>query len=167
MAYKFCPECAERLETRTVDEQCLQACRKCGFVHYNNPRPCVGVLLVEGGRVLLVQRAVEPFKGYWDVPGGFLNSDEHPAEAARREMLEETGLAAAPTEVLGFWMDRYGEEDFHTLNICYLAERAGGEERAGSDAVTMRWFPLDEFPEALAFNWVREALELLRTGLSD
>jgi ADP-ribose pyrophosphatase YjhB (NUDIX family) len=167
MAYRFCPECGEQLEARTVDEQRLQACPKCGFVHYNNPRPCVGVLLVEGGKVLLVQRAVEPFKGYWDIPGGFLNSDEHPTEAARREMLEETGLAVVPTEVLGFWTDRYGEADYYTLSICYLAETAGGREKAGSDAVTMRWFPLDDLPEKIAFNWEREALELLRTRLSD
>ncbi len=167
MAYKFCPECGEQLEARKSDEWCLQACPKCRFVHYNNPRPCVGVLVLRDGQVLLVQRAVEPFKGYWDIPGGFLNWDEHPAEAARREMLEETGLSVAPTEVLGLWTDRYGEEDYYTLNICYLAETAEGEEKAGSDAVTMRWFPLDDLPEKIAFNWEREALELLHSRLSD
>ncbi len=167
MAYRFCPECGEQLEARKMDERCLQACPKCRFVHYNNPRPCVGVLVLRGRQVLLVQRAVEPFKGYWDIPGGFLNWDEHPAEAARREMLEETGLAVVPMEVLGFWTDRYGEEDYYTLNICYLAQAAGGEEKAGSDAVTLRWFPLDDLPEKIAFSWEREALELLRSRLRD
>jgi 8-oxo-dGTP diphosphatase len=125
------------------------------------------VLVVRYGKVLLVQRAVEPFKGHWDIPGGFLNSNEHPAEAARREMLEETGLAVVPTEVLGFYMDVYGEEEFHTLNICYLARPTDGEARAGSDAVRLRWFPLDDLPEKIAFNWEREALELLRRRLND
>jgi len=112
-------------------------------------------------RVLLVKRAVEPFRGYWDIPGGFLESGEHPADGARREILEETGLLIEPTEVLGFFMDVYGPEDEPTLNICYLARVVGGEEKAGSDAAEMRWFPVDQLPKQIAFRWEREALDLL------
>ena len=112
-------------------------------------------------QVLLVRRAVEPFRGYWDIPGGFLESGEHPAAGARREVREETGLEIEPTEVLGFFMDVYGPEQEPTLNICYLSRIIGGEEKAGSDAAETRWFLLDQLPEQLAFAWEREALDLL------
>ena len=124
--------------------------------------PSADIPALQGQEVLLVKRAVEPFKGYWDIPGGFLESGEHPADGARREVLEETGLVIEPTEVVGFYMDVYGPEDEPTLNICYLARVVGGEEEAGSDAEGMEWFPLDALPERIAFRWEREALEAVR-----
>jgi len=124
--------------------------------------PSADIPALQGQEVLLVKRAVEPFKGYWDIPGGFLESGEHPADGARREVLEETGLVIEPTEVVGFYMDVYGPEDEPTLNICYLAKVVGGEERAGSDAEGMEWFPMDELPERIAFSWEREALDAVR-----
>ncbi|HUU55040.1 MAG TPA: NUDIX hydrolase [Armatimonadota bacterium] len=165
MPYTFCPNCGSGLAIRTIDGKDRRACPQCEFVDYENPRPCVGVLVIDRGKVLLVARAIEPFKGYWDIPGGFLDSDEHPADAAKREMMEETGLLVEPVEVLDFWVDVYGEETFHTLNICYLARLAGGEAKAGSDATRVEWFPLDALPPNIAFNWERQALEKLRDRL--
>ena len=162
MLYTFCPKCGTRLATRRIEDRDRPVCPGCGFVHYNNALPCVGVLAVDKGDVLLVERAVEPFKGYWDIPGGFLESDEHPAAGAKREFLEETGLEIEPTEVLGFFMDTYGEDEEPTLNICLVARIAGGKERAGSDAVSLRWFPLDALPDNIAFNWEQKALSILR-----
>lgn len=171
VSYVFCPQCATRLVPCRVDQRDLLSCPACDWVFYNNSAPCVGVLVVRGrpagipalqGReVLLVKRAVEPFKGYWDIPGGFLESGEHPADGARREAREETGLEIEPAEVLGFFMDVYGPDEEPTLNICYLARITGGEEMAGSDAAEMRWFPLDQLPEQIAFAWERDALDLL------
>ena len=166
MPYTFCPECGARLEGQLVDGRTRAGCRQCGFVDYENAKPCVGVLVVDGGKVLLVERAVEPFKGYWDIPGGFLDCDEHPAEAVRREMKEETGLEVEPREVLDFWIDTYGDEGYRTLNICYVARVTGGHAEPGSDAVKMEWFALDALPDNIAFNWEREALEKLRKWLS-
>jgi 8-oxo-dGTP diphosphatase len=180
MPYVFCPQCATRLVPRRIDERNLLVCPACGWVFYNNSAPCVGVMVVrehaKGGQemaagvgtpvlqdweVLLVRRAVEPFKGHWDVPGGFLESGEHPADGARREVREETGLEIEPTEVLGFFMDVYGPEQEPTLNICFLAKIRSGEEQAGSDAAEMRWFRRDHWPEKIAFSWEREALAML------
>lgn len=165
MAYTFCPTCSTRLEARSIDGRERPACPRCDFVDYQNAKPCVGVLVVDEGKVLLVARAIEPFKGYWDIPGGFLDSDEHPAEGAKREMLEETGLVVEPADVLGFWVDAYSYEGFNTLNICYVARVVGGEAKAGSDAAHVEWFPLDDLPPNIAFNWERPALEKLRDRL--
>ncbi len=157
------------LEPREIDGRDLLACPACGWVFYNNSAPCVGVVVRRGQaeEVLLVKRAIEPFKGWWDIPGGFLESGEHPAEAARREALEETGLEVEPIEVLDFYMDVYGPDNEPTLNICYLAQVVGGEEQAGSDAEGLGWFPLDALPEKIAFNWEREALEKIRARRSE
>jgi 8-oxo-dGTP diphosphatase len=161
MSYRYCPECGAELATRMVHGRERPVCGACGFIHYEHSRPCVGVLVVEQGKVLLVERAIEPFLGYWDIPGGFLEAGEHPAAGAAREMLEETGLEIEPTEVLGLFMDVYGDQGIATLNICYLARVIGGELRAGDDAAGLRWHPLDRLPENIAFNWEQGAMEEL------
>ena len=162
MSYRYCPGCAVELVTRHLDDQERQTCPRCGFIYYPHSSPCVGVLLVKDQEVLLVARATDPFQGYWDIPGGFLEAGEHPEAGAVREMREETGLLIQPTGVLGIWMDVYGPEQTPTLNICYLARLLGGEPVAGSDAASLRWHPLDELPSQIAFAWEHEALALLR-----
>lgn len=168
--YTFCPKCATRLEPRDHHGRTLPTCPNCAFTFYNNSapctgvfvlRPCVGQELASCHEVLLVKRAVEPFKGWWDVPGGFLESGEHPEAGAKRELWEETGLIIEPTELLGFWPDVYGPEEEPTLNIGYVARIIGGEMKAGDDASELAWFPLHALPEQIAFNWEREALGVL------
>ena len=161
MAYSFCPECGGPLSPRALHGAQRMTCGRCGFVLYENSKPCVGVLALSAGRVLLVKRAIEPFKGWWDIPGGFLEAGEHPADGAVREMREETGLEVEPVEILGLFMDIYGSEQLPTLNICYLAKVSGGEPRASSDASDLAWFPLDELPDEIAFSWEKEALARL------
>jgi ADP-ribose pyrophosphatase YjhB (NUDIX family) len=79
------------------------------------------VLAVKEGQLLLVRRAIEPYYGYWDIPGGFLEAGEHPEAGAIREMEEETGLVIEPVEILGLYMSTYGPAGEPTLNICYVA----------------------------------------------
>ncbi len=162
MPYTFCPYCGERLALRPVDGRELPACPACSFIFYNNSAPCVGVLVTNScSEVLLVKRAIEPAIGCWDIPGGFLESGEHPEAGAKRELLEETGLEIELTELLGFFMDVYGEEKEPVLNICYLARTIGGEPHPGDDAAEIAWFPLDDLPDNIAFAWEREALKML------
>jgi len=166
MPYAFCPDCGGRLEDRVLDDHPRRVCRECGFILYENSKPCVGVLVVRDGKLLLVERAIEPFKGYWDVPGGFLEPGEHPEAGSIRELREETGLTVRPTELLGVWMDVYGERQEPTLNLCYLAEAVGGEAVAGSDASALHWFPLTDLPEQIAFAWEAEAIAVLKSRLT-
>ena len=82
----------------------------CGSTYYANSAPCVSALVEDDdGRVLLARRAVEPYRGLWDPLGGFLEEGEHPEDALRRELLEETGLRCEPVRFLGVWMDVYGD----------------------------------------------------------
>ena len=142
-------------------------CSSCGSVYYANSAPCVSALVEDGaGRLLLARRAVEPYRGLWDPPGGFLEEGEHPLDGLRRELLEETGLEGEPTRFVGAWMDVYGDahEAAATLNLYWTVRLADGEPVAADDVGELRWFSADELPgpDELAFTTVVEALEAWR-----
>ena len=161
---KFCPKCGGELAEQWIEaeETTQQRCTSCAAIHYKNSKPTSSVLAIRDGAVLLIKRGIEPYKGWWDIPGGFLNSGEHPEDGAKREFLEETGLEIRLTHMLGFWMDKYGPIDLDILNICYAAEVLGGHAQASTDAVEIGWFPLDALPEQVAFDWSKSALDALK-----
>jgi 8-oxo-dGTP diphosphatase len=152
--WRFCPVCASELR---VEEGTRAECPECGFRAWASSKPTACAVVVgDDGRVLLVRRAGEPFRGYWDLPGGFLEEGEHPLDALRRELREETGLEVEPGEFIGVWIDRYGDaEDAHaTLNLYWKALVLSGEPSAADDVSELRWFPPDELPPPteLAFH---------------
>jgi ADP-ribose pyrophosphatase YjhB (NUDIX family) len=150
--WTFCPRCRSEL---AGDEKRVE-CPECGFVAYGNPVPTATAVCVdERGRVLLGKRALEPDKGLWDLPGGFVDEGEHPVEALHRELEEETSLEIAPGDFLGVWMDRYGYDSTaaSTLNLYWEARVVGGEERPADDVSELRWFAPAELPwSELAFT---------------
>ncbi len=101
----------------------------------------VGVVLVEEGNLLLIQRGRQPGRGLWAVPGGKIRPGEPMREAARREMREETGLEVDVGEVV--WVGEYIEDDHHLVLIDFAGVRTGGELTPGDDADDARWVPLE------------------------
>ncbi|MDR7495310.1 MAG: NUDIX domain-containing protein [Armatimonadota bacterium] len=168
MKPRFCTQCAGPVEWRRLDDERhpQPVCPRCGHVEWQNPKPTVSALITRyrTGRVevLLVRRARPPGRDQWDCPGGFVDPDEHPEAALRREVLEELGVAATVGRLVGIFMDRYGEAGESTLNIYYEASVGTDEVRPGSDVSAAVWFPLDGVPEPLAFDNNRQALEALR-----
>ena len=147
--WKHCPRCAAVIEVEGGKVECPA----CGFRTYASSKATACALCVDdAGRVLLARRGGEPFKGYWDLPGGFAEEGEHPLDALRRELREETGLEVEPQEFLGIWMDRY--DSAHTLNLYWTARVLSGEAEAVDDVVELAWFPRDELPPPgeLAFH---------------
>lgn len=154
VGWTYCPRCRAGL---TRDTTKRVECPSCGFVAYANAEPTACALCVdEDGRVLLARRAGDVFHGYWDLPGGFLEEGEHPLEAIRRELLEETGLEVEPADFLGAWTDRYGdaEDAPATLNLYWTARVTGGDPKAADDVSELRWFGPGELPprDELAFH---------------
>jgi 8-oxo-dGTP diphosphatase len=149
--WHLCPRCGAELRHGRVagDDRDRLHCPACGLVLYDNPAPTASVLVVRDGRVLLTRRAVEPRAGLWDTPGGFVEPGEDPADAARRELLEETGLHIEIERLLGIYPDRYGDGPA-TLNIFYVA-RAEGDPVARDDVSEVGWFAPAEVPDELAF----------------
>ncbi len=145
--WKHCPRCRTSL---SGDERRLE-CPDCGLVVYASPKPTACALVTdEAGRLLLARRRGDPFAGRWDLPGGFVEEDEHPLAALCRELREETGLEVEPLEFVGAWMDRYGDgEDARaTLNLYWSARVVSGEPRAADDVSELGWFAADELPGA-------------------
>jgi ADP-ribose pyrophosphatase YjhB (NUDIX family) len=151
--WRFCARCRSEVE----HEEGRVRCPTCGFVHYANSEPTACALCVdERGRVLLARRANDPFKGYWDLPGGFLEEGEHPLDALRRELREETSLEVEPLEFVGAWTDRYpyATHTAATLNLYWTARIVAGSPAPMDDVSELGWFAPDELPPAdeLAFH---------------
>lgn len=102
----------------------------------------VGVALVSEGRILLIKRGRQPGKGLWAVPGGKVKLGEPLKVAARREIVEETGLEIEVGEVI--WVGEVLEEEHHLVLIDFDGVVTGGDLQASDDAEEARWVPLEE-----------------------
>ena len=102
-------------------------------------------------QVLLIERGIEPYKGHWAFPGGFLKMDETAEEGAKRELKEETGLADAYIQQLHTFSNPDRDPRERVITIAYYALVKIQEVKGGDDAASARWFPLDEIPP-LAFD---------------
>ncbi len=156
----FCNYCGGSLGTGFHEGKRRQVCEQCGEVYYENPLPAVSVIVANEHReLLLVKRAREPAKGMWCFPIGFAETGEAIEQAAVRELKEEAGIdgrIVRLVDVCSEYNDVYGD----VLVISYEAERTGGRETAGDDAVDCGYFPLTGLPE-LAFGSQKRALRIL------
>lgn len=122
----------------------------------------MGVAVLDGGKLLLVRRAMNPERGKWSLPAGFVDQGEDPRATAAREALEETGLVVTVESVIDVFYNPPGQGGA-SIFILYRAQRVGGELVAGDDAEAAAFFGLDQLPE-LAFASTRAAVALLLTG---
>ena len=155
--YRYCPRCGQQLTERTVFGLARPVCPACGFVHFRDPKVAAAVLLGDAGRVLLIRRDVDPRRGYWALPAGFVEVDELPDEAAAREALEETGLQVAIGALLS--IQRMTNPDKPGILLTYQGQITGGQLQASDDASEARWFDADKIPwDELAFETTRRSL---------
>jgi 8-oxo-dGTP diphosphatase len=156
---RFCPYCGDELGVRVDGGRSRPYCSREERFLYENPIPAATALITDrGNRILLVLRNREPGRGEWALPGGFVETGESPAEAARRELAEETGLEAAEPLIIDII---HQESDFYRtslLIIGYRFARFDGTVRAGDDADEVRFFGPDELPP-LAFESHRLIIE--------
>jgi len=154
---RFCPQCGASLSQRWVAGRERLVCDECDFIFYLNPKVAAGVLVEDDGRVVLIRRGIEPKRGFWALPSGFVELDESAEEAAVRECQEETGLEVALDDLLGVYSFQslvYGRG----VLILYSAHVVGGEMAAGDDAAEVAAFPPEEVPPEIAFRTHRQAL---------
>lgn len=146
----YCPRCAATLVMQVRYGSQRPVCPACGWIYFDDPKVAAGVLVMQAGRVLLVQRANPPQQGLWTVPAGFVNGGEDPALAAARECEEETGLSVRITALLDIV---YGREHPRGADfvIFYQGQVTAGALCAGDDAAAADWFALTNLPP-LAFR---------------
>jgi ADP-ribose pyrophosphatase YjhB (NUDIX family) len=154
----YCTRCGEALEFGAVEgeDRDRLACPSCGFIAYVNPRLVVTTIPInEAGEVVLLRRGIEPGKGWWAQPGGFLEVDETVTEAAIRETLEETGLVVEPGEIVGL----YSRLEAAVVVIAFEARVVRGEYRLNPEALEIQAFRPEAIPwHGIAFKTTHWAL---------
>ncbi|MBN1884000.1 MAG: NUDIX hydrolase [Candidatus Krumholzibacteriota bacterium] len=155
--FEYCPRCRSALQPVEEEEGRIRMrCPDCGFVDYHNPAPAAGVLLRDGGRVLLVRRRFDPFRGLWTIPSGYIEYEEDVRGTAVREVREETGLEIDLGPVIGA-VSCHDDPRGNTLLVLFGAEVTGGEAVAGDDADDIGWFAPGDLPP-IAFACQRRLL---------
>jgi ADP-ribose pyrophosphatase YjhB (NUDIX family) len=138
------------------------------------PVPGVGALIIDGNRILLVERGREPLKGYWSLPGGAVETGELLEDALRREVREETGPEVEVLHLIEIFErimpGENGRTEYHYILLDYICRPAGGTLAAADDASRVEWFTEDEIAAgkmgeritrgtprviAKAFDWLR------------
>ncbi len=157
--WRSCPKCGASLDHPEGRVECAA----CGFVHYAGSAPAVALFIRdEAGRVLLARRAHEPYAGYWDTPGGFLDEGEDPIAGAHRELREEAAVDVEVGSFVGAFVERYGDspDAASVLNLVWEARVVAGEPVPADDVAELRWFEPDALPPdtELAFRSMAGAL---------
>jgi ADP-ribose pyrophosphatase YjhB (NUDIX family) len=142
---KFCSRCGAPLRFGPIEgeDRHRLGCDACGHILYVNPRLVVTTIPVtEAGDVVLLRRGIEPGRGWWAQPGGFLEIDETVTEAAIRETLEETGLTVEPGEIVGL----YTRLEAAVVVVALEARILAGSFRPNPEALEIVAFAPDAIP---------------------
>lgn len=163
VAPRYCQLCGRYLIERFVESEGRPRyqCEGCGFVHYMNPRVVASVIIEHDGRLLLQQRAMEPSRGLWTFPGGFLEVGETPEEGAVREAKEEVGLDVTVRSLQGIYTRRQ-----HGIVLVVYDGTTATDNAVVADyeSLAVRWYPPADIPwpdlafestEAALRDWVR------------
>lgn len=155
----YCSNCGfANLETKVPngDVRVRTQCLDCNTVHYQNPKIVAGCLIIEDNKVLLCKRDIEPRKGYWNLPAGFMENKETLQEAAKREVREEVN---ASVKLLGLH-SIYNIMHVNQVYFIFLAKMQEVDFSAGDETADVKLFSIDEIPwDNLAFESNRFVLE--------
>lgn len=152
---KFCCRCGGPMGRAVPkdDHRERHVCTKCGFVHYLDPKVACGTIAERDGKFVLIQRNIDPRKGFWSFPCGFMEVDETTEQAAVRETLEETGLDVRLGPLLGAYSYADSFWGGAIIVVVYRAEVLGGTLRPDTDVCDAKWIAPTEIPwEQLAFK---------------
>jgi ADP-ribose pyrophosphatase YjhB (NUDIX family) len=145
-------------------EPARPVCAACGLVHYAEPKVAACAVVMQGGRVLLVRRGIEPAYGRWVIPGGFVERGETVEAAAIRETLEETGL---PVRLIAL-LNVYSYSGVGIVLVVFVAEPTTARApEALDEALEVSYFALRDIPwDQIAFSSTQDALrEIIERGV--
>ena len=155
---KYCSDCGETVEhiIPPGDDHRRYVCTACGSIHYQNPKVIVGTLPVYQQKVLLCKRAIEPRKGFWTLPAGFMENKETTLEGALRESVEEAGATVVGCEFYRL----FDLPHISQVYVFYRGEVKGGVFQAGTESLEVALFDEQDIPwDDLAFPVVRQTLQ--------
>ncbi|MBI2074517.1 MAG: NUDIX hydrolase [Candidatus Levybacteria bacterium] len=153
--YTFCPYCANKLILKTIDDEEVKACTNCDFIFWNNPKPVTSIILKKDNKILMLQKASDPFKEYWVLPGGFIKHEETAELAIKREAKEEIGSDVIVEGLIGVYRIDNDPRGIH-IDIIYHG-KLNGEIKLGKEDKSWHYFFINELPEHIAYKH-REAI---------
>jgi len=163
--YKYCPFCKGHL---SQEDPYRQKCIECGFILYHNSSPCVGAVPVDkNSRILLAKRGIEPFKGGWNIIGGFLDYGEEPMEGLKREVKEETGVNCEITGLICMHADTYGKNGPALINISFTVKLLSDKIEPLDDVSELKWFDINSLPRDIPFESDCRILDTLKKTIEE
>lgn len=157
---EYCAYCGSRL-TGMIDSSGhrFSVCERCNAHFYENPVPATALVIPNetNSEIVLVKRAVEPCKGHYSLPGGFMEIGETPDECAVREMHEETNLVGKVDRLLGV-ATQFSPQYKSVLLVGYVMSIVDGKVSPSDDAGEAEFFPLESLPP-VAFSGHRYFIE--------
>ncbi|AHF05853.1 NUDIX domain-containing protein [Desulfitobacterium metallireducens] len=164
ITYNFCPQCGKPLIQGQFSKQNYPYCPDCSFVHWGEFSLGVGGIVWRENKVLLVQRAQNPGKGNWTIPGGFVDQRERISEAIVRELQEETGLETEPVSLIAL-RDRPGNK--HDLYMVFILRYIAGELQPELEEVSqIGFFTIEECRKLPLAHLSLSVIEASQTQLS-
>jgi len=156
----FCLRCGNQLKLKEASGRIRPVCGRCGWVYFPDPKVAVVAVISEGDKILLVRRSVNPHRGKWTLPAGFVDAGEDPRDAIERECLEEMGLSVV---VDGLMDVVYGQEHSKGAHIIiiYRVNVHSGSLKPGDDVDRVKFFELDKLPQ-IAFKTTNKVIEMLQ-----
>lgn len=167
--FRFCPVCGTAYDEslRSVRHK---ECGQCGYILHENQAATVGAVIRHQDKILLVRRAIDPRKGTWDIPGGFVEPDETSQQAIMREVVEETGLQPKIVRLLGTygptWYEYKGRGQYNT-DLFFEMESDVEACTPADDVDLCRWFLPNELPvdpEEYSFPSIHTVISQFRQG---
>ncbi len=162
-AYKYCPRCSGEFEHKGKN---LLQCSQCKFKLFVMPSLAINAIIEENGQILLVERKNEPNKGTYDLPGGYIEPNEDPMDAIKRELHEELHIVGEVQKIISILPDIYPYQgiDSPTLGICVLVKRISGEIKPDDDAKSYKFFDKETIlEENIGFESIKKALKIYLT----
>lgn len=162
---QFCPRCAQPELQNHGPKQ--WRCRHCDFCYFHNTASTAGALIIYQQQLLLVERAIEPKKGHWDLPGGFVEYNESLEQGLARELEEELNLIIKPAQLnyFGSFANQYCYQNvlYHTCDSFFIYRPSNKPSlEARDDVAAWQWHPLSQLPmTAIAFSSVEQGLAKL------
>jgi ADP-ribose pyrophosphatase YjhB (NUDIX family) len=164
MTPHYCFQCGNVLEVRSLDNREREVCPVCGWIYYAQLKVGAAVIMEKDNKLLLLQRNHEPWRGSWMLPAGYVEADEDPMAAAKREVSEETNLVIDDIEFVTAY---YFSDDPRGNGVVfvYKAGSVSGEMRLNDESSAAQYFTWEDMPTRLAkgghdqivAEWISEA----------
>lgn len=142
MKSNYCPNCGK--STLKQVDKTKYSCSNCGYEYWNNPKATVAIIMIRDDKILFSKRRIEPRKGKYDFPGGFIEYNESAYEAGKRELEEETGLKIDASKLKLF--ETYHAEYIpgtSVVDLVFVLQDFEGTPVAADDSESLEWKPLD------------------------